>query len=205
MEPRNLNIFEKRKGIYISPENIIAVCLTTLVLIIAYLKESLHFVFNGWENILWIFWCLYIVGLLISTFFRYEREIGHYKGKLIFWEDRLQLNENNYNLSEIAKLNFIHAYDIKGMFLNHLVEFKPRLSNGLKNELILTFKNGKTIKCNFLQTESERLKYFKEVLTHYHREGIIDWFQLLNLLDIQDYHKIQEFKNEMAKVDNTSS
>ncbi len=200
MTPKSLEIFEKRKGIYISPENIIAISWTILIFLIHYLKHSFEFYFNGWDAVILIFWLIYIIGLLISTFFRYQREIGKYNGKLIFQENQIQLNDEVYKISEIAKLDFVHAYDIRGMFVNHLIEFAPHLSNGLDNELFLILKNGEKIKCNFLQTESERLKHYKEMLTHYHRKGIIDWLQLLNLLEIQDYDKIQKFKKEISNT-----
>jgi len=198
MNPRSLKIFEKKKGIYLSPENILALSWTALIFLIYYLKASHEFNFKGWETIILIFGAIYIIGLMISTFFRYEREIGHYRGKFTFWEDRIQIDNNNYSLEEITKLDFIQAYDIRGMFVNSMLEFSPHLSNGLDNEFVLILKNGERIKYNFLQTESEKLEHFNEILVHYYKNGIIGWLQLLNILNIQDYNKIQEFKKEIT-------
>ena len=164
----------------------------------AYLKQSHEYDFNGWETTLLILWLVYVIGLMISTFFRYEREIGTYCGKLTFWGDRIQVNDENYNLSQISKLDFNQAYDIRGMFVNSMLEFTPHLSNGLNNLMILELKNGEKIKRNFLQTESERLSHFKEVLIHYHKNGILGWLSLINILEIEDYDKIQDFKKEIT-------
>ena len=61
----------------------------------------------------------------------------------------------------------------------------------------ITLKNGNKIKENFLQTESDRLMNFKELLILYHQNGIISWLHLLDLLEITDYSEIQEFKKEV--------
>lgn len=198
MRPRSLNIFKKRKGIYISPENLVAIFWTALIFLMGYLKQSHEYDFNGWDTTLTILWSVYLIGLMISTFFRHEREIGEYCGKLTFWEDRIQIDEENYNLSQISKLDFNQAYDIRGEFVNSTLEFAPRLSNGLNNEMVMELKNGQKIKCNFLQTESERLSHFKDILVHYHKNGILGWLQLIDILGIEDYNKIQDFKREIT-------
>ncbi|MFS4446772.1 hypothetical protein [Maribacter sp. 2307UL18-2] len=205
MRPRSLRIFQKRKGIYISPEKLVVIFWTGLVFLMAYLKQSHGYDFNGWDTTLLILWLVYVIGLMISTFFRHEREIGKYCGKLTFWEDRIQVDEENYNLSQISKLDFNQAYDIRGMFVNSMLEFTPHLSNGLNNVVTLELKNGQKIKCNFLQTESERLSHFKEVLTHYHKNGILGWLPLIDILGIKDYNKIQDFKKEITMANNTYS
>lgn len=198
MKPRNLRIFEKKKGFYISPENIVAIFLTILIFLMYYLKSKYEFNFKGWETGILIFGTIYIFGLMISTFFRYEREIGEYSGKLTFWEDKIQIGDKTYYLEQIEKIEFINAYDIKGMFVNSMLEFSPHLSNGIDNEFSLILKNGEQIKCNFLQTESEKIEFFNEIFIHYHKNGIISWLQLLEILNIQDYNKIQEFKKEIT-------
>ena len=202
MNPRNLKIFEKKKGFYISPENIIAISWTILIFLIYYLKTTYEFNFKGWETGILIFGIIYIIGLMISTFFRYEREIGEYSGKLTFWEDKIQIGDKAYNLEQIKKIEFINAFDIKGMFVNSMLEFSPHLSNGIDNEFSLILKNGESIKCNFLQTENEKIEFFNEIFIHYHKKGIISWLQLLEILNIQDYNKIQEFKKEITIANN---
>ncbi|PWG04040.1 hypothetical protein [Polaribacter aquimarinus] len=202
MNPRSLKIFKKKKGIYISTENIIAVSWTILIFLIYYLKESYEFNFRGWETGILILGVIYIIGLMISTFFRYEREIGEYDGKLTFWKKQIEIGNDKYNLEQIERIEFINAYDIKGMFVNSMLEFSPHLSNGLDNQFLLTLKSGEKIKCNFLQTESEKIEFFNETFIYYHKRGIISWLHLLEILKIEDYDKIQNFKKEITIANN---
>ena len=92
----------------------------------------------------------------------------------------------------------MNANDIKGMFVNSTLEFSPHLSNGLDNQFLLSLKNGEKIKCNFLQTESEKIEFFTEIFIHYHKKGIISWLKLLEILNIEDYNEIQKFKKEIT-------
>jgi len=198
MNPRKLTLFREKKGIYISPENIVAISWTALIFIIYYLKHSFDYNFRGFETGILILGTIYIIGLLISTFFRYEREIGAYCGRISFYENHINIENKDYDLEEIQKLEFYSTFDIKGDFTNYLLEFTPHLSNGLNNSFILTLKNGKQIEYNFLQTKSEQIKYYKDVLTNYHKKGIISWLELLNILKIEDYNEIQKFKKEIT-------
>ena len=203
MRPRSLKLFKKKKGIHLNPDQWVGIFLTGGLFFLAYLQQSQGFNFNGWVLYLAIIWFIYGVGLMISTFFRYEGEFGEFYGKLTFWDDRVQVDTVNYPLSEISKLDFSQAFDIRGMFVNSVMEFTPHLSNGLDNVMVMVLKNGKKLKYTFLQTEAERLKHFKEMLIHYHKNGILGWLQLLDLLEITDYDKIQEFKKEITMANKT--
>jgi hypothetical protein len=197
MRPRSLKIFEKKKGIYLNLQQWIGIILTLGLFLITYLKKYYEFDFNGWNTILVIVWFLYVVGIIISNFFLHERENGKYSGKLTFLEDRIKVTNNEYILDQINKIE-VSAYDIKGMFVNSMLEFSPHLSNGLDNQFFLILKNGEKIKCNFLQTESEKIELFNEIFIHYHKKGIISWLQLLEILNIEDYDEIQKFKKEIT-------
>ena len=197
MRPESLRLFKKKKGIHLNPDQWIGIFLTAGLFFMAFLEQSYGIDFNGWVLYIAIIWLIYVVGLMISTFFRYESEYGEYSGKLTFYNDRIQIDQESYNLSEITKLDFIQASDIRGRFVNSILEFSPRLSNGLDNIFVIRLKNEQDLKCNFLQTETERLKHFKEMLVHYHKKDILNWLQLLDLLEITEYDKIQEFKKEI--------
>jgi hypothetical protein len=196
MIPRSLRLFKKKKGIHLNPDQWIGIFLTGGLFFMVYLEQSQGIELNGWVTYMSIIWVIYGVCLMISTFFRYESEYGEYIGKLTFWSDRIQIDKESYNLSEIKKLDFIRVSDIRGKFVNSMLEFTPHLSNGLDNVLVIKLKNGQDLKWNFQQTENNRLKHFKKMLVHYHKKGILGWLQLLDLLEITEYDKIQEFKKE---------
>jgi hypothetical protein len=196
MNPNSLEIFEKKKGINISTENIIAIYWTILIFLIYYLKESFEFDFKGWETEILILGTIYIIGLLISNFFLYQHKFGEFKGKIIFGIDSILINQKEYLISEIENIS-ISATDIKGNFISYSFQFSRKLSNGLKNEITLKLKNGKEVKYNFLQTERKRIKYFKDALTSYYLKEKMSWLHLIHILEIEDYNKIQIFKKEL--------
>ncbi|MBJ2175445.1 hypothetical protein JBL43_14430 [Aureibaculum sp. A20] len=197
MRPRSLEIYKRRKGIYISPENSIAISLTILVFLLEYLVKQFGFDFDGWDRVIGMLLLFYVFILITSNFFRYERDIGEHFGKIVFWEDRVQLGSCTYKLSEIEKLAFPTTYDVRGIHTNLTLEFSPSKSNGMDNVLILTLKNGKKLEYNFLQTENYKLTYFKDIFVHYYKHEIISWIELIGILNVHDYRKIQEFKKEI--------
>lgn len=199
MKQRSLRLFKKKRGTHLNPEQWIGVSLTIGLFFIGYLEHSFGNDFNGWGTNFAIVWFIYIIGLMVVNFFRYESEFGEYTGELIFWNDRVQIDQKSYSLSEIKILDFVQVEDIRGRFMNSMLEFTPHLSNGLDNLLIVKLKSGEELRCVFQQTETERLKHFEEVLAHYYRTGIITWLQLLDLLDITDYEKIQVFKKKVSE------
>ena len=189
MRPRSLQLFEKRNGIFLHPEQWIGLFLTALLFLLAFLEQSYEMNFNSLVMIIAIVWFLFVVGLMISNFFRYQKENGNYSGKITFWVNKIQINDQEFELSEISKLNFIQAYDVKDKFINSMLEFRPHLSNGLDNVLSLTLKNGEKIKRNFLQTESEQVQYYDEILIHYYQKGIMEWAHLLGVVNIPEYEQ----------------
>jgi hypothetical protein len=199
MNPNSLEIFEKKKGIFISTENIIAICWTVLTFLIFYLKRSFEFDFKGIETVILISGTIYIIGLLISTFFLYQHKVGEFKGEIEFGMDSILINQKEYLITEIENIS-ISATDIKGNFIGYSAHFSRKLSNGLKNKITLKLKNGKEIKCNFLQTERKRIKNFKNILTSYYLKEKMSWLHLLDSLEIEDYNEIQIFKKELNKI-----
>lgn len=135
---------------------------------------------------------------MVSTFFLHEHKNGKFKGKLKFGNNSIQINETEYLIEEISKIS-IHSHDIEGHFIWYSNEFSRKLSNGLNNEIILKLKNGNEIKCHFLQTKRERIKYSKDCLINYHLKGIISWLHLLNILEMENYDEIQIFKKELKE------
>lgn len=83
--------------------------------------------------------------------------------------------------------------------MNNWLEFSPHLSTGLKNEVLIELEDGTEIKCNFLQTKHHRIANLRHLLIEYHKMGKIAWLQLLNILEIQEYHEIQGLKKEISK------
>ena len=183
MKSKSLKIFEKKKGIYISPENIIVISWVILISIIYYLKACHEINFKGWETIILIFGAIYTIGLMACNFFRYEKEFGEYQGRITFSKDQIKIRNIKYSLDQIKKIEFIDANDIKGMFVNSTLKFSPHLSNGLGNQIVIELKNGEKIKYNFLQTKSKKIEFFNKILIHYNKKGILSWLKLMEILN----------------------
>ena len=193
---KSLSIFEHKKGFFISNESLILIFSTIILFLIAYLHQTPNFDFGNLITFFSVIWFLYLTGFMISTFFLHQHKNGEFKGKLKLENDKIFINGKEYQIAEINNIS-IHSSDIKGQFIGYSFEFSRKLSNGLNNEINLKFKNGNEIKCDFLQTKRERIKYFKRELTGYHLRGKISWLNLLDTLDMDDYDDIQKFKKEL--------
>lgn len=196
---KSLSIFEHKKGFFISNESLILIILTITLFLLAYLHQTPNFDFGNLITFISICWFLYLTGFMISTFFLHEHKNGEFKGKLKLETHSIFINGEEYPIEDINNI-LIYSSDIEGQFIGYSFEFSRKLSNGLKNEIILKLKNEKEIKCHFLQTKRERIKYYKNCLIDYHLKGKINWLSLLNILEIEDYDEIQEFKRELNSL-----
>lgn len=194
-----LSAFEHKKGILISFDSICLIFLSLSVFLLAYLEQTGNFDFDYWFTLILAIWFIYLIFFLISRFFLHEIEFGQYKGTIILKIDSIKIIETEFTLDEISTIK-IHSSDIKGEIINHSIEFSRKLSNGLKNEITLKLKNGNIVKTHFLQTKNERIKFSKEFLINYHKKGKISWLQLLDILEINNYDEIQNFKKEINSV-----
>ncbi|MDC9721488.1 MAG: hypothetical protein PSN34_01780 [Urechidicola sp.] len=195
MKP-SLPFFEPKKGFYISPESLILIVLTLIVFITFYLEISLGFNLGNWAIYFAIIWGLYLIAFTFSNFFRYEREIGSYKGMIRFGESSISFNGKNYKLENIEKIVF-SCVDIKGDSKLYLRGLSSSLSNGLNNSMTIKLIDGEKVEAIFLQTKTRRLKSYKEILTFYYLENKFSWLHLLDVLEMNNYEEIQIFKKEI--------
>jgi hypothetical protein len=195
---RSLFIFEPKKGFFISTVNLILILLTGTIFLLGYLEQTGNFDFGNLVVYFSIIWILYFTGYLISNFFLHEHKNGEFKGKLEFEIDRIIINETKYELNDINNIS-IHSPDFEGQFVNGNFELARHLSNGIDNEIILKLADGNEIKCHFFQTKGQRIKNYKDLLTTYHLKGKMSWLHLLNVLEMENYNEIQNFKRELKE------
>ena len=139
---------------------------------------------------------VYLTFLMIANFFRYEHINGKLHGFLVLEKDRLNIDRKAYELNEIDKIE-ISNVDIKGRFDNFVIEFKPRLSNGVKNYLKILLNSGETVCCYFQQTKNSMIKNNKDELINYYLNGKLSWLSLLGILEMTNYDEIQRFKKTL--------
>ena len=193
---RTLFIFEHKKGFFLSIENQILIILTAVLFLLVFLERSENFDFGNFVTYIGVIWMLTLVGILISNFFSYERKKGKFKGKLELEENSIRVNKVIYELEEISDI-LVNAFDYEGRFINATSQFTRHLSNGLDNEIIIKLKNGTEVKCHFFQSKGHRIKNFRDMLISYHLNGKMSWLNLLNVLEIEKYKEIQEFKRTL--------
>jgi len=97
---------------------------------------------------------------------------GDYLGDLILEKDNITILNQLIPLNEIKNIRLLGA-DIEGNMIDHQNFFSPSLSNGTRNKLIVTLKNGKVIKHNFFRESFDEMLRIKELLSNYYLQGVI--------------------------------
>ena len=172
---KKLRIFVKESNFRLGTEYIILLCLLAVIFLCYFTnyiasKKSEFIEAIGVLTIIPTF--LYIIILLISNFFRYERLNGKLSGELKFEEDKVYFGETHYDINYVTKIE-INNWDIKGNFVNSLCEFKPHKSNGVKNYVRLHLKSGDVKTCYFLQTHTEQIQIYKKIFIGYYDKNLI--------------------------------
>lgn len=102
-------------------------------------------------------------------------------------------------LSEVEKLT-INAQDYNGLrHFSLMYTVYPSISNGFNNTLCVKLFSKEIIQLNFEQKYERQLgKINKDVLIQYHKAGVLSLMNLLEILEIEDYNEIQEFKKSIS-------
>ena len=129
---------------------------------------------------------------------RHEKIWGTFVGDLIFYSDKIAVNTIIYDLSDINKIEI----DARDYYKKHngdyaKKDFNGSLSNGIDNQLILYFKNGRSECIHFEQRQKDDLLKLKAIFIGYHSQNKLSILKLLEVLNIIDYTEIQEFKKTL--------
>jgi hypothetical protein len=181
-------IFNKSNKIYVS---IYFKIFTVLLILLIF-----SFFFKTYTILLSIIFFLYFIFYQISNFFRTEHINGTLEGVLELKIDSINIKENKYLLDEINKIE-INNNDTLGDFISYQISFNPLFSNGTDNFIKLTLNTGAKIIFYFQQTKNEKINFNRKQLINYYKKDKISWLALLDLLEITDYDKIQEFKKTL--------
>lgn len=102
------------------------------------------------------------------------------EGNLQLNEEEILFNNEKIALSEIQKLRII-GNDVKG-------DFRGFISKGIKNEFIISLKNGTEKHVFFEQTNTNNLRNLKNTLEIYYKKGIITETNYYNILNNTNYY-----------------
>ncbi|WP_141719757.1 hypothetical protein [Roseivirga misakiensis] len=123
---------------------------------------------------------------------------GNLHKKLFFSSSSIKIDGVDYHLSDIAKIDFsIHDHFDKW---NYSRDFNPARSNGVNNTLTLFLKDERQIEVKFQLMYKTQIKRLEKELIEYYRHGKLHFLKLIDLLEIDDYDEIQEFKKTLSDI-----
>ena len=132
--------------------------------------------------------------LQIISHFRRKTLQGEIVGIIEFKKDNIQVGNTKYHLNQISKLDF-KVDDYYDQYISSgRGDLNPKLSTGTDNFCKIEFKDGSK-KVIYFQIKFENdFNKLKELLVEYYSQEKISWLKLLELLKIDRYEDIQEFK-----------
>ena len=194
------NIFKKKKGIYWT-RTLIFYTILVPSLAIFLVRKEMDFDTNIIDDILI---CL-IVGSLIYAFIvgsvglvRYETIKGRLEGFMVLNLNTIHIDYKVYHLNDIKKIEIFNG-DYKGSLnVRSSGSIEPVISQGVENEIIITMNSGEVEKHFFQLLNENDLSKAEKELINYHLKGKIHFLHLIDILNITDYNKIQQFKKEIS-------
>lgn len=136
----------------------------------------------------------------ISSFFKHERLNGKIGGILKIDLDFIMINNTTYPVKELSKIDFLFGDYFGQLNKSGNLNFNPLLSQGVSN--FIEFTDQSNMKHQFYfkldyKNEYERLFPF---ITKMIQLKKISFLRGTELLKINDYEKIQEFKMNLEKI-----
>lgn len=125
----------------------------------------------------------------------YQPLHGDLDGVLYFGRDRIMVNEKVFILEDLTKISF-NILDYKGRRVSsNGVELDGGYSQGVNNSLALYTKIASQPEVFYFQLQQKHdIREISDLLISYHLAGKLHFLQLIDLLGITQYDRIQDFK-----------
>jgi hypothetical protein len=101
-------------------------------------------------------------------------------GKIELLENEVVFEDRTIPLSQIEKIRII-GNDVKG-------DFRGFISKGIRNQLIVTLKDGTALQALFEQTKENSVLGKKDILAIYHQQGKLSDSNYQNILRNTNYY-----------------
>jgi len=140
----------------------------------------------------------------ILAYFKYEKLNGILTNSLLINSTTITVQELIYNINDIVKVDLVFK-DYYGMMdhYNRRGNYNPRISQGVGNYIKFTDKSNQIhhicFKLNHKYEHTELFPFIIEMI----KKNKIPFLRGIELLGINDYDKIQEFK-EQLKIETQS-
>ena len=126
---------------------------------------------------------------LVTSFFKYEPLNGILKGKIIFNNDSILINEKVYQLKNVTGIDFGFIDYYGEMKISYRGNFNPLISQGIHNFVTFFDSDKKTIKVYFRMQG----KYGSQALHAFINEavqcGAMSYYRAIDLIDVENVRK----------------
>lgn len=146
-----------------------------------------------------IFTIIYFIKILVE--YRSKEPIkGEIIGNLIFKSDCILYADKKIDLKLLKKIHFA-LIDFEYKINHHVYQtWDFYYSSGANNFIELEYLNGDNEKIFFLRKNENDLLKIRNQLIQYYINGLLPFLKLIELLKIEDYNEIQEFKKTIANT-----
>jgi len=135
------------------------------------------------------------------SFFR-KKDESHLDGEITFLDNRILVNDNVFSIDAVKSISFSCFDDYKGKVINPA---ENKVSEGINNVVEILSKEGKKHVYYFQLDHRYQIRDMREQLIQYHLADKLDFNLLVNMLGLESYNAIQNFKNELPNGGNIRS
>lgn len=130
---------------------------------------------------------------------KYRPLEGKLDGYIIFEKDVIRIDTVNYNLGDIASIEF-KGRDYLGLEIGYSSMsnyFEEPLSQGVDNTLVLQMNDGRSVKTKFQVLKSCEFREIEDVMLHYYLNDKLSYLQTVEVLGLssqEEWNRLKELK-----------
>ena len=113
-------------------------------------------------------------------------------GDIIFYDDRIIIDDNMFQLDQINMIDIFQFDDYVGKMLKEVV------SQGIGNVVRIHLADEQILSSNFQQLHRYQIRDIRDQLIAYYKAGKFDFDNLTMILGLENYNAIQNFKNTLS-------
>jgi hypothetical protein len=196
------SIFKKSSGFYWSNNKIACAIICPPIIIVLFRLKVLNLEENEIDKYLSF---LMLGGFILGLILKFSRLTkpdplrGKLEGFITFGMNEIIADQEIIKLDEIQKL-IISNNDYYGKYTGSSRTFNSNLSNGVDNYIEITLNAGGKKTFYFELYNSNGLQKTREELINYNLKGKLHFLNLIEVLGIEKYEEIQDFKKEIQNL-----
>jgi hypothetical protein len=189
MDRISFDIFEPDKKRFRLTPNLIVYSLWFFAIAFLWIFEGV-FPINSTSRLI----IISIIGLvslyyLITSFFTYEPLNGILKGKIVFKDDSITVNEKVYELKSITGIDFGFINFFGEVSLSYRGNFSPLLSQGVRNFIKFTDSSNQNIQIYFRIQGKHGSQALYPFINEAVKCGAMTYYRAIDLIDVENVKK----------------